>query len=397
MPEGIPPVSLGEGRTPLLERTIDVRPAMLKLDFAQPTGSFKDRGASVLLTVVKHAGATEVVEDSSGNAGAAVSAYSAAAGIACTIFTPEYTPEGKLVQIRHYGSRIVKVAGSRQDANTAALEAAYQELKTTQSQMLQTEKMASIGQLAAGVAHEINNPIGFISSNLNTLQKYTDRMTEFTRVQRDVVAHEASEAAREQLASEFKRLKLDHIVDDIPQLIAESLDGANRVRKIVQDLKTFSRVDETDYKDSDVIECLESTINIVWNELKYKVTLHKDYGEIPHIKCYSQQLNQVFMNLLINGAQAIDKEGEITIRTWQEDNGIGISFTDTGSVIPEATLGRIFEPFFTTKEIGKGTGLGLSISYDIIKNHGGDIQVSSTEGAGTTFTISLPFNGGGER
>jgi PAS domain S-box-containing protein len=280
---------------------------------------------------------------------------------------------------------------------TAALEAAYQDLKTTQSQMLQTEKMASIGQLAAGVAHEINNPIGFISSNLNTLQKYTDRMTEFTRVQGDVVAHEASETAREQLASEFKRLKLGLIVDDIPQLIAESLDGANRVRKIVQDLKTFSRVDEADYKDSDLIECLESTINIVWNELKYKVTLHKDYGEIPRLKCYPQQLNQVFMNLLVNGAQAIEKEGEITIRTWQEDSGIRISFTDTGNGIPEATLGRIFEPFFTTKEIGKGTGLGLSISYDIVKNHGGDIQVSSTEGIGTTFTIALPLNGGEKR
>jgi len=280
---------------------------------------------------------------------------------------------------------------------TAALESAYQELKTTQSQMLQAEKMASIGQLAAGVAHEINNPIGFISSNLNTLQKYTDRLGEFTRIQGEVVSQEASESAREQLAADFKRLKLGIIVDDIPQLIAESLDGANRVRKIVQDLKTFSRVDEADYKDSDIIDCLESTINIVWNELKYKVELHKDYSEIPRLKCYPQQLNQVFMNLLVNGAQAIDKEGEITIRTWLENDNIRISFTDTGNGIPEANLGHIFEPFFTTKEVGKGTGLGLSISYDIIKNHGGELQVSSTEGVGTTFTISLPLNGGGEQ
>ncbi len=271
---------------------------------------------------------------------------------------------------------------------THALNKAYKELQTTQSQMLQSEKMASIGQLAAGVAHEINNPIGFISSNLGTLSKYLTRLTEFTdTLMKAQASNDYSEA---QLKELHKKLKIDFIGQDAKDLVKESLDGTDRVCKIVQGLKSFSRVDEAEYKTVDINECLESTLNIVWNELKYKATVSKDYGKLPLTNCYPQQLNQVFMNLLVNAAHAIDKQGEIGIKTWQQEKSIFVSISDTGFGIPPENKSRIFEPFFTTKEVGKGTGLGLSISYEIIKKHDGEIVVDSEPGKGTTFTIRLP-------
>ncbi len=274
----------------------------------------------------------------------------------------------------------------------AELEKAYAELKEAQSQMLQREKMASIGQLAAGVAHEINNPIGFVMSNLGTLGKYAERLAGFIDLQSEVILSRNDPADSEKVAASRKQFKIDHIIGDVGSLIAESLDGTERVKKIVADLKSFSRVDEAEYKVADLHECLDSTINIVWNELKYKATLRKEYGEIPPVRCYPQQLNQVFMNLLVNAAHAIEKQGEITVRTWQEDDTIRVAISDTGCGIPEGLLSRIFEPFFTTKEVGKGTGLGLSISYDIVKKHQGEMTVASEVGTGTTFTIHLPFS-----
>lgn len=269
------------------------------------------------------------------------------------------------------------------------LEQAYAELKATQSQMLQSEKLASIGQLAAGVAHEVNNPMGFIFSNLATLRKYTERIREFIAIQSSL-CEAGSGPARGELAQARARLKIDYIMDDIGQLIAESLDGADRVRKIVQDLKSFSRVDEAESKEANLVECLESTINIVWNELKYKATLHKEYGDIPLTVCNPQQLNQVFMNLLMNAAQAIESHGEVTVRCRHANGSIFVSVTDTGCGIPRDDLNRLFEPFFTTKVVGKGTGLGLSISYDIVAKHNGDITVESEVGRGTTFTVRIP-------
>ena len=270
------------------------------------------------------------------------------------------------------------------------LERANNELKQTQSQMLQQEKMASIGQLAAGVAHEINNPMGFISSNLGTLGKYTDKLSEFINIQSRALESIDDVQKAEELREARKRLKIDYILEDIRELIKESLDGADRVKKIVQDLKSFSRVDEAEYKMADINECIESTLNIVWNELKYKATVHKEYGDIPMTRCYPQQLNQVFMNLLVNASHAIEKQGEITIKTWNSGNTINVSISDTGCGIPEDKINRIFEPFFTTKEVGKGTGLGLSIAYDIIKKHNGEISVQSEVGRGTTFTVKIP-------
>ena len=286
-----------------------------------------------------------------------------------------------------------EIEASRRNLQLALeeLERAYKELKASQAKILQQEKMASIGQLAAGVAHEINNPMAFVSSNLGTLDKYVHRMTEFIQTQSEVIASLQATEAIEGLKRKEKELKLDYITEDIKGLISESLEGSERVRKIVQGLKSFARVDEAEYKYTDMNECIESTINIVWNELKYKATLKKDYGNLPLTKCYPQQMNQVFMNLLINAVHAIEKQGEIAIQTREEDGKILVAISDTGRGIPKEQLSKIFEPFFTTKEVGKGTGLGLSITYEIVQKHNGEITVESEVGKGTTFTVRIPI------
>lgn len=283
---------------------------------------------------------------------------------------------------------IVDTSELKQSAEKLAF--AYQELQTTQARMLQREKMATIGQLAAGVAHEINNPIGFISSNLATLGKYVERLSAFVSRQTDICTPCMSTGMLAELEKARLELKIDRILADLSPLIAESLDGVGRVRTIVRELKSFSRADEGEYQSADIIECLDSAINIVWNELKYKATLRKDYGNIPPVKCYPQQLNQVFMNLLINAAHAIDRQGEINISARHENNEVIIVISDTGSGIPQENLDKIFEPFFTTKDSGKGTGLGLSISYDIVKRHHGEITAESAPGKGTAFTVRIP-------
>lgn len=271
------------------------------------------------------------------------------------------------------------------------LEDAYTELKLTQSKILQQEKMASIGQLAAGVAHEINNPMGFISSNLGTLNKYIEKIMKYARILTETVEGLKDSATAAVLRDVRAGQKFDFIVEDTKKLIAESLEGAARVKAIVQNLKNFSRVDESEARFADINECMESTINIAWNELKYKATLKKEYGKLPLIKCYPQQLNQVFMNLIVNAAHAIEAQGGIHVRSWERDTSIFVSVSDTGCGIPEPDIARIFEPFFTTKEVGKGTGLGLSIAYDIVKKHNGEITVRSEVGKGTTFTIRIPI------
>jgi len=270
------------------------------------------------------------------------------------------------------------------------LNEALAALKRSQAKVLHQEKMASIGQLAAGVAHEIDNPIGFIHSNLSTLGKYLSRIDRFLAVQSGCIAAGAPPEqvgfVRQQQAS----LKIDYIVKDLEDLVRESLEGAERVRSIVADLKSFSRVDENEYRQADLNECLRSAINIAWNEIKHKATLKKELGEIPRTRCYPQQMNQVFMNLLVNAAHAIEPQGVITVRSWEEDGSVCVSVADTGQGIPEENLNRIFEPFFTTKEAGKGTGLGLSIAFDIVKKHNGEITVRSEPGKGTVFTVRIP-------
>jgi len=280
------------------------------------------------------------------------------------------------------------------EERTLKLKEANEELKATQSQMLHHEKMASVGQLAAGVAHEINNPMGFISSNLGSLAKYLERLGRYIEHQDKLLKPLLDDAATIELKTERKKMKIDYLLEDSDDLISESLDGAERVQEIVRNLKSFSRVDQAAEQAADINECLESTIAIAWNELKYKVTLDKDYGELPPLFCHPQQLNQVFMNLLVNGAQAIAEKGTIGIKTWHEAGVIYVQIKDDGCGIPPENLSRIFEPFFTTKDVGKGTGLGMSISYDIVRAHDGDIHINSVVGEGTQFTIELPVKEG---
>jgi two-component system NtrC family sensor kinase len=280
------------------------------------------------------------------------------------------------------------------ESKLAAMEIgkAYDELKVTQSQMIQQEKMASIGQLAAGVAHEINNPTGFVMSNLGTLGKYAERLIDFIAAQAETIGSLGSREETERIAALHRQLKIKYIIDDLPKLIKESLDGTERVKTIVQNMKNFSRQDLSKCELTNLRDCIENTINIVWNELKYKVTLNREYGELPPLKCYPQQLSQVIMNLLVNAGHAIETRGEITVRTWLLDKAVCIAISDTGCGISEEHRARIFEPFFTTKEVGKGTGLGLSISFNIVKNHGGAIAVESEVGKGTIFTVTLPLD-----
>ena len=251
--------------------------------------------------------------------------------------------------------------------------------------------MASIGQLAAGVAHEINNPMAFIASNLGTLDKYIRRLKDFIRAQSEGIKSLQAAEVVEKLEKKRKELKLDYTIDDIDLLVKESRDGSERVQKIVRELNRFARVDDAEYKDTNINECLENSINIVENELKQKATLHKDYGNLPSTKCYPLKLNQVFINLLINAIQAIEEKGKIKIKTWEKDGSIWIRISDTGCGISRQNQSKIFEPFFTTKDVGKGTGLGLSISYEIIQRHKGEISFESKEGRGTTFIISIPI------
>jgi two-component system, NtrC family, sensor kinase len=277
------------------------------------------------------------------------------------------------------------VAGRRK------LEQAYQDLKDKQMAILHQDKMACIGQLAAGVAHDINNPIGFIASNLHEMADYLPRLRQYLQRQEEALQAAGGQQSLAQLREYREQLQLDHILEDLEPLLGESLEGAERISKIVRNLSRFSRADEVEYELADIHECLDSTINITANELRYKATVRREYGDIPRIRCYPQQLNQVFMNLLINAAQAIEERGEVVVRTWSQPEAISIAITDSGCGIPAHLLKKIFEPFFTTKEVGKGTGLGLSITYDIIKKHGGDITVKSEQGVGTTFTIRLPL------
>lgn len=274
---------------------------------------------------------------------------------------------------------------------TAELQESLDKLKDSQSMLLQKEKLASLGQLSAGIAHEINNPVGFVSCNLTALEKYTKKIRSYVEAVDSLI----SEANNSELAGECQKLKhrekVDFILSDLTDLVDESKDGIKRIVAIVDNLKAFSRVDEADLKLADINNCLNSTIQIVWNELRYNIKLHKDFGVIPEVMCMPQQINQVFLNLLMNAKQAMPEGGIITIKTWSESESIKISFEDNGSGIPEDKIKNIFDPFFTTKPVGSGTGLGLSICYDIINKHGGEILVHSQFGGGTTFTIVLPI------
>lgn len=264
-------------------------------------------------------------------------------------------------------------------------------LEEAHNQLLQSEKLASIGQLAAGVAHEINNPIGFVNSNLGVLKKYVGNLLQIIDLYesgRHLLA--ADTALQESIQDAYKKADIVFLRSDIETLISESIDGATRVRRIVQDLRDFSRVDSAEWQCADLHAGLESTLNVVWNEIKFKADVVREFGTLPPVECRLSQVNQVFMNLLVNAAQAIPEHGTITLRSGCVDDKAWISISDTGKGIPQELMTRIFDPFFTTKPVGKGTGLGLSVSYGIIDKHGGHIDVQSEPGQGATFTIWLP-------
>jgi two-component system, NtrC family, sensor kinase len=267
------------------------------------------------------------------------------------------------------------------------------DLQQAQAQAFQQEKMASIGQLAAGVAHEINNPMGFISSNLTTMGKYMQKLGAFETALIEAVQKRGDQETAALVNDVRAQMKIDFILKDLHSLLEESRDGAERVRCIVRDLKSFSHEDETKCKPLSINECLDSTLNMARNEIKYVADVERDYDPaLPLLNGYPQKLNQVFMNLLVNAAHAIEGHGTIRLKTFSEGGDIVVCISDTGKGIAPENLTRIFEPFFTTKVVGKGTGLGLSISYDIIKNHGGILTVESEVGTGTTFTVRLPLN-----
>lgn len=267
-----------------------------------------------------------------------------------------------------------------------------QRLEEAQNQLLQSEKMAAIGQLAAGVAHEINNPVGFIFSNLQTLQEYLQKMGKYIDLLGKIIDKVPQNTLHAMKADYVQRNQLEMVLSDCPELVAESLEGADRVMAIVKSLKEFSHVDSTDWQEADITQGIESTLRILSNELKYKAEVVRHYApDLPHIYCQPMQLNQVFMNLLVNAAQAIETFGKIEVSVREVDNALEIKVQDSGSGIAPEHLKRIFEPFFTTKPVGKGTGLGLSLSYSIIHRHQGQIKVTSEIGKGTCFTLHLPL------
>ncbi len=286
-------------------------------------------------------------------------------------------------------------------SSKAELEETVEQLRATQAQIIQTEKMASIGQLAAGVAHEINNPTAFVSSNLGTMARYQVDLIRLVEAYEQVLSGlgensetslhtETVSTAMQEIRELAEELDLEFVKEDFPELIEESQEGTERIKKIVADLKDFAHPGDERSIETDINQGLDSTINIVWNELKYNSTLEKDYASLPPVLCYTQQINQVFMNILINASQAIEKDGLIKVRTRHENGHVIVRISDNGCGIPEKIQSQIFDPFFTTKDIGKGTGLGLSMSYSIIEKHNGRIEVESKVGEGTTFTVYLP-------
>ncbi len=290
-----------------------------------------------------------------------------------------------------FNTMVGELAQARDDLTNKnrELATAYEELKTAEAQLLQQEKMASVGQLAAGIAHEINNPMGFIQSNLGTLKNYGETLKEYVQ-DLDLMATKYSEAEQKHLVELRSMLDIDFVFEDMPTLISESVAGAKRVRDIVQTLKSFSHVDQAEVQEININECLNSTVETAASTLKQKATVVTEFGELPLLECRPHEMSQLFLNLLLNASQAIAQQGEIRVKTSLEGDMIVIAVSDTGCGIPQEIIGRIFEPFFTTREVGKGTGLGLSMCYDIVKKHKGTIKVDSTVGAGTTFTIRLP-------
>lgn len=274
------------------------------------------------------------------------------------------------------------------------LSTAYDKLKAAQTQLIHSEKMASLGQLVAGVAHELNNPINFIYGNMPHLRNYIDNIKNLFEEYDKTIINVEDKLKLDDLKQE---INWEFLLSDLDLIIVDCKNGAERAKKIVNDLRNFSRLGEAEFKFTNIHEGIDSTLNLLAHEYKNKIKIEKDYGVFDQIECYPDQLNQVFMNLLSNAAHAMPKEKILSgdacvwITTYKENNNIKIVVKDNASGISQEELKKIFDPFYTTKPIGKGTGLGLSITYGIIEKHNGSIEVKSIEGVGTTFSITLPI------
>lgn len=304
---------------------------------------------------------------------------------------------------RRIRERLLKSA-AQLEAKNASLEETLAHLETTKAQIFQQEKMATIGQLAAGVAHEIKNPTGFVDSNLVSLQDYMTKINHLVDGYKQVFQHLNANPSKAALSAdvaamvgevqaEAEQIDIDYLQEDIQDLIQDCREGTRRIKKIVLDLKAFAHPGEEQLQFADINKGLKSTLNVVNTEIKYKAKVITDLGDIPMVECFPQELNQVFMNLLTNAAQAMESRGEIRVSTRRLAEQVRIEISDTGVGIEPANLSKIFDPFFTTKAVGKGTGLGMHIAYNIIQKHNGAIQVESKPGEGTTFTIDLPVLG----
>jgi two-component system, NtrC family, sensor kinase len=279
------------------------------------------------------------------------------------------------------------------EARNAELERRKAELERLQAQIVHSEKMASLGQLAAGVAHELNNPAGFIYGNMEVLRECAAGLER-------LLAFYDSSALPPDVSRGAERLKAEidyeHTLADLRSIIEDCAGGAERIRDVVQNLRTFSRLDEAEFKKVDIHEGLDSTIRLLSRFYSSgHIKLSRDYGDLPLVDCYAGQLNQMWMNLLANAAQAVSGGGEVRVSTRLDGERVAVSVSDTGPGIPAEHLNKVFDPFFTTKPVGEGTGLGLSITYGIVERHGGTISVESSEGFGTTFTVVLPINAAG--
>ncbi len=291
-------------------------------------------------------------------------------------------------QFNHMGEKVAK----REQALKQSYEQisnTNEELKQSESQLVQSEKMASIGVLAAGVAHEINNPIGFIRSNLEVLEDYFSDIEKYYHEFNETLASDEEKANHKKLA---KKYELEFLFKDSPPLIKSSISGVDRVTEIVKNLKTFARIDQPEKALIDINEGLSATLNMVHNELKYCCKVHVDLQPLPQVHAFPGKLNQVFMNLLINAGQSITGKGDIFVRTFIDESYIVIEIEDTGTGIDSDDIAQIFTPFYTSKPVGEGTGLGLSISHQIIEQHDGKITVRSELGKGSCFSVYIPIN-----